>query len=68
MSNMQPSAPVGDVTLFTAVDRTNDPGFFTHFLDHANEAAQTGKPLILEAMRLRPGQTVLASVAEPGLT
>jgi hypothetical protein len=29
MSNLQPSTPVGDVTLFTAVDRTKDPGFFT---------------------------------------
>ena len=59
MSNLQPSAPVGDVTLFTAVDRTKDPGFFTHFLDEANEAARTGKPLILEALRVVPGQTVL---------
>lgn len=59
MSNLQPSAPVGDVTLFTAVDRTKDPGFFTHFLDHANELARTGKPLILEALRLGPGQTAL---------
>jgi hypothetical protein len=39
MSNLQPSAPVGDVTLFTAVDRTQDPGFFTYFLDEANELA-----------------------------
>jgi ubiquinone/menaquinone biosynthesis C-methylase UbiE len=59
MSNSQPSAPVGDVTRFTAVDRTKDPGFFTHFLDQANEVAQTGKPLILQALRLAPGQTVV---------
>lgn len=59
MSNLEPSAPVGDVTLFTAVDRTKDPGFFTLFLDRANELARTGKPLILQALRLGPGQIVL---------
>lgn len=41
MSKLQPSAPVGDVTLFTALDWTRDPGFFAHFLDHASELAQT---------------------------
>ncbi|MBV9414643.1 MAG: methyltransferase domain-containing protein [Solirubrobacterales bacterium] len=59
MSSLQERGPVGDVTLFTAVDRTTDPGFFTHFLDQANQVAQTAKPLILEALRLEPGRVVL---------
>lgn len=59
MSNLQPSVPVGDVTRFTAVDRTKDPGFFTHFIDEANQLARTGTPLILDALRLGPGQIVL---------
>ncbi|MGZ4185785.1 MAG: hypothetical protein ACXVUE_08105 [Solirubrobacteraceae bacterium] len=67
MSNLQPSGPVGDVTLFTAVDRTKDPGFFTHFLDRANELARTGKPLILEACAWLLVRSCSTSVAEPGL-
>jgi ubiquinone/menaquinone biosynthesis C-methylase UbiE len=59
MSNLQSAASVGDVALFTAVDRTKDPGFFIHFLDEANEVAKTGKPLIIEALRLGAGQIVL---------
>lgn len=31
MSTSHPTEPVEDVTLFTAVDRTKDPGFFTDF-------------------------------------
>jgi hypothetical protein len=33
MSTSQRPRPVEDVTLFTAVDRTQDPGFFARFLD-----------------------------------
>jgi ubiquinone/menaquinone biosynthesis C-methylase UbiE len=60
MSSLQQEpGPVGDVTLFTAVDRTSDSGFFTHFLDEANQIAQTVKPLVLDALRLKSGQVVL---------
>jgi SAM-dependent methyltransferase len=59
MSTSKPNGPPEDVTLFTAVDRTQDPGFFTRFLDQANIVAAPGKPLILDGLRLQPGQVVL---------
>jgi ubiquinone/menaquinone biosynthesis C-methylase UbiE len=50
-----------DVTLFTAVDRSGDPGFFARFLDEGNAlpAIRTGKAIIEEALRLGPGAHVL---------
>ena len=56
---MPAPTPTGDVTHFTAVDRTADPGFFTRFLDEANKAAAPAKPTILDALQLQPGQVVL---------
>lgn len=51
----------GDITSFTAVDRTDDPSFFVRFLDRANAvpSIQVCKPIILEALRLQEGQVVL---------
>jgi ubiquinone/menaquinone biosynthesis C-methylase UbiE len=50
-----------DVTHFTSVDHTTDPGFFLHFLDEANK--QPGviawKSSILDGLRLKPGMQVL---------
>jgi ubiquinone/menaquinone biosynthesis C-methylase UbiE len=50
-----------DVTHFTAVDHTADPGFFLHFLDQANElvAGSAWKPAILDGLRLEAGMKVL---------
>jgi SAM-dependent methyltransferase len=50
-----------DVTLFSAVDRTGDPGFFARFLDEGNRlpAIVAGKAVILDGLRLKPGQAVL---------
>ena len=50
-----------DVTHFTAVDRTADPGFFIHFLEEANKlpAAIAWKSSILEGLGLKPGMEVL---------
>src|SRR5438105_2929053 len=61
MSTSKPTGPVEDVTLFTAVDRSKDPAFFTRFLDEGNALAsiQASKPLILEGLQLRPGHVVL---------
>ena len=57
----QPPRHVEDVTLFTAVDRTQHPGFFARFLDEGNALAsiQASKPLILDALRLQPGQIAI---------
>jgi ubiquinone/menaquinone biosynthesis C-methylase UbiE len=61
MSTSQRRPPVEDVTLFTTVDRTQDPGFFARFLDAGNALAsiQASKPLILDALDLRPGQVAI---------
>ena len=50
-----------DTTHFTDVDRTNDPQFFTRFLDEGNKlpAIVASKPIILEGLRLRGGERVL---------
>jgi ubiquinone/menaquinone biosynthesis C-methylase UbiE len=47
-----------DVTNFTTVDHTGDPGFFLRFLDEANKIA-TWKKLILDPLRLTPTSKVL---------
>jgi ubiquinone/menaquinone biosynthesis C-methylase UbiE len=53
--------PRQDVTHFTTVDHTADPGFFLRFLDEANK--QPGviawKSAIVEGLRLQPGAHVL---------
>ena len=61
MSTSQGPGHVEDVTLFTAVDRTQDPGFFARFLDEGNALAsiQASKPLILDALHLQPGQVAI---------
>ena len=50
-----------DVTDFTTVDHTADPGFFLHFLDEANKlpGAIAWKPAILNDLHLQPGMKVL---------
>jgi len=50
-----------DVTHFTAVDHTADPGFFLHFLDEANKltSAIAWKPLMLDGLCLKSGARVL---------
>jgi len=50
-----------DVTLFTEVDRTDDPDFFIRFLDqgNANPDIQKSKRIILDGLRLREGLFVL---------
>ena len=46
-----------DITLFTAVDRTQDPGFYRRFLDEGNAlpGIRAAKPVILEGLRLKAG-------------
>jgi ubiquinone/menaquinone biosynthesis C-methylase UbiE len=53
--------PRQDVTHFTTVDHTTDPGFFLHFLDEANKQAGAiaWKSLILDGLRLQAGMKVL---------
>jgi SAM-dependent methyltransferase len=53
--------PTQDVTNFTTVDHTADPGFFLHFLDQANKlpGVLAWKPVIIDALRLQPGAQVL---------
>jgi ubiquinone/menaquinone biosynthesis C-methylase UbiE len=53
--------PAQDVTHFTAVDHTTDPSFFQHFLDEANKIPGVAgwKRIILDALCLRPGMSVL---------
>ena len=55
------SMPAQDVTHFTTVDRTADPGFFLHFLDAANRVPGVAawKGAILGRLALRPGMNVL---------
>ncbi len=50
-----------DVTDFTIVDRTQDPGFYQRFLDQGNALQTIGesKAIILDGLRLAPGQRVL---------
>jgi ubiquinone/menaquinone biosynthesis C-methylase UbiE len=49
-----------DVTLFTDVDRTGDADYFVRFLDRGNALPDIirCKPIILDGLRLRPGQNV----------
>jgi ubiquinone/menaquinone biosynthesis C-methylase UbiE len=51
----------GDVTHFTSVDHTADPGFFLRFLDQANRLLAGGgwKTAILDGLRLEAGMKVL---------
>ena len=50
-----------DITLFTSVDRTSEPGFFLRFLDEANKLPDViaFKPIILSGLRLTGGENVL---------
>ena len=50
--------PNEDVTNFTVVDHTADPGFFLHFLEEANKIADW-KDLIVDALHLQPTAHVL---------
>ena len=54
-------ASVQDITDFTAVDKTKDPHFYQIFLDRVNNhpAIQPSKRIILDGLRLEPGQRVL---------
>ena len=47
-----------DITLFTSVDRTQDPGFYCRFLEQGNALAdiQAAKPIILDGLRLSTGK------------
>ena len=53
--------PSQEVTHFTSVDQSAEPGFFLHFLDQANKlpGVIAWKPLILDGLRLQPGMRVL---------
>jgi ubiquinone/menaquinone biosynthesis C-methylase UbiE len=53
--------PGQDVTHFTTVDHTADPGFFLHFLDEGNKlpGAIAWKSVILRGLHLQPGMKVL---------
>jgi SAM-dependent methyltransferase len=53
--------PSQDVTDFTIVDHTGDPGFFRRFLDAGNAipGIRESKQIILDGLRLAPGQRVL---------
>jgi ubiquinone/menaquinone biosynthesis C-methylase UbiE len=53
--------PSQDITHFTTVDRTADPGFFLHFLDEANKipGVIAWKRQILDRLNLRPGMKAL---------
>jgi ubiquinone/menaquinone biosynthesis C-methylase UbiE len=50
-----------DVTHFTSVDHTADPGFFIHFLQEGNRQpdAIAWKSSILDGLGLKPGMKVL---------
>jgi ubiquinone/menaquinone biosynthesis C-methylase UbiE len=52
---------VGDVTLFTAVDRTAEPGFFLRFVDEGNAlpAIRASKSMMLDLLQLTEGAAVL---------
>ena len=53
--------PGQDVTHFTAVDHTADPGFFLHFLDEANRLLAGGgwKPAMLAGIQPEAGMQIL---------
>jgi SAM-dependent methyltransferase len=53
--------PAQNVTHFTTVDHTSDPGFFLRFLDEANKIPGVAewKVAILDTLRLKAGQKVL---------
>jgi ubiquinone/menaquinone biosynthesis C-methylase UbiE len=50
-----------EMTFFTSVDRTNEPGFFLRFLDEGNKLPDivASKPLILDGLQLKEGDRVL---------
>ena len=54
--------------LFGQVDRTEDPRFFIRFMEEAQkpEGIQAAKQLILERIRLVPGDSVLDVGCGPG--
>ncbi len=55
-------------TLFTQVDRSQDPDFFVRFMDEVQRAPgfQASKRIVLEAMALGPGQSALEVGCGPG--
>jgi ubiquinone/menaquinone biosynthesis C-methylase UbiE len=55
-------------SLFTQVDRSEDPDFFVRFMDEAQKPAaiQAGKRLMLERLVLTPGEAVLDVGCGPG--
>jgi ubiquinone/menaquinone biosynthesis C-methylase UbiE len=54
-------ATAEEVTNFSAVDRTGEPGFFLRFLDEANKLPDViaFKPIILSGLKLTGGERVL---------
>jgi len=50
-----------DITFFSSVDRTSEPGFFLRFLDEGNKLPDivSSKPIILAGLRLTGGENVL---------
>jgi len=54
--------------LFTEVDRTSDPDFFVRFMDEAQKPAaiQTSKQLMLEHLKVAPGEAILEVGCGPG--
>ena len=56
-------------TLFSQVDRTNDPDFFVRFMDegHKLPAIQASKRVMLERIGLAPGEAVLDVGCGPGI-
>jgi ubiquinone/menaquinone biosynthesis C-methylase UbiE len=54
--------------LFTDVDRTSDPDFFVRFMDEAQKPAgiQISKQIMLERMRVAPGEAILEVGCGPG--
>jgi ubiquinone/menaquinone biosynthesis C-methylase UbiE len=53
--------PAEDVTFFSSVDRTGEPGFFLRFLDEANKLPDViaFKPIIISGLKLTGGERVL---------
>jgi ubiquinone/menaquinone biosynthesis C-methylase UbiE len=53
--------PSQEITSFTTVDHTADPGFFLHFLDEVNKipGVSAWKSAIVDGLRLQPGAKVL---------
>jgi ubiquinone/menaquinone biosynthesis C-methylase UbiE len=50
-----------DITFFSSVDRTNEPGFFLRFLDEGNKNPDiiASKPIILAGLKLTGGENIL---------